>query len=118
MIIVFADDQTVTVLPDIESVRADCEAIDVEEGAFRFFDELGRSLVPRFIAPVRRTSLLFGIKLVGGGNFELDLDPQDQGSAFETSLANVVAIEPNRWFATIGDLASYVAENRKRKNDV
>src|SRR5258705_699107 len=118
MIIVFADDQTVTVLPDMESVRGDCEAIDVEEGAFRFFDELGRSLVPRFIVPVRRTSLLFGIKLMGGGNFELDLDPHDQGSAFETALMNVVAIEPNRWFATIADLAHYVAENRKGSNEI
>lgn len=118
MIIVFADDQTVTVLPDMESVRSDCEAIDVEEGAFRFFDELGRRLVPRFTASVRRTSLLFGIKLVGGGNFELDLDPQDQGSAFETSLVNVVAIEPNPWFATIADLAHYVAENRTGKNEI
>jgi hypothetical protein len=112
----FADDQTVQVLPDMASVRGECEAADVESGTFRFFDELGRSLIPRFIVPVRRTSLLFGIKLVGGGNFELDLNPQDQGSAFETSLANVVAIEPNRWFATIADLVSYVAE--KRKNEV
>jgi len=116
MIIVVADDQTVTVLPDISSVRSECEAIDVEEGAYRFFDELGRSLVPRFSAPVRRTSLPFGIKLVGGGNFVLDMDPQDQGSAFETSVANVVAIEPNRWFATIADLARYVAENRRKNN--
>jgi hypothetical protein len=118
MIIVFADDQTVQVLPDMASVRGECEAVDVESGTFRFFDELGRSLIPRFIAPVRWSSLPFGIKLVGGGDFELDLDPQDQGSAFETSLANVVAIEPNRWFATIGDLARYVADNRKRKNEV
>jgi hypothetical protein len=60
--------------------------------------------------------LLFGIGLVGGGNFELDLDPEDQ-SAFETALASAVAIEPNRWFATIADLGRYVAENRKRKNE-
>ena len=118
MIIVFADDQTVQVLPDMASVRAECEAVDVESGTFRFFDELGRSLIPRFIAPVKRTSLPFGIKLVGGGDFELDLDPQDQGFAFETSLANVVAIERNRWFATLTDLASYVAENRRRMNEV
>jgi len=45
------------------------------------------------------------------------LEPQDQGSAFETSLANVVAIEPNRWFATIEDLARYIDDNR-RKNDI
>lgn len=116
MIIVFAEDQTVSVFPDLASVQGECEAIDVEEGAFRFFDELGRRLVPRFTAPVRRSRLLFGIGLVGGGNFELDLDPEDQ-SAFETSLANAVAIEPNRWFATIADLRLYVAENCKRKNE-
>src|SRR5712692_9833629 len=115
MIIVFADDQTVAVLLDIASVRRDCEAVDVEDGVYRFFDELGRHLVPRFIAPVEKRSLLFGaIKSVGGGSFELELDPQDQGSAFETSLANVVAIDPNPRFATIADLARHVAETRRR----
>ena len=118
MIIVFADDQTVTVLPGIESVRGECEAIDVESGEFRFFDELGRRLIPRFTTPVRHTSLPFGIELVGGGDFELDLDSNDQGSAFESSLANAVEIEPNRWFATIADLASHVAENRKRESEI
>ena len=116
MIIVFADDQTVSVFPNLASVQGECEAIDVEEGAFTFFDELGRRLVPRFTAPVRRSPLLFGIGLVGGGNFELDLDPDDQPS-FETSLANAVAIEPNRWFATLGDLGRYVAENRPRNTE-
>jgi hypothetical protein len=116
MIIVFAEDQTVSVFPDMASVQGECEAIDVEAGAFSFFDELGRRLVPHFIAPVRRSPLLFGIGLVGGGHFELDLDPEDQ-SGFETSLANAVAIEPNRWFATIADLSRYVAENRKGKNE-
>ena len=107
------------VLPDIVSVRRECEGVDVEDGVYRFFDELGRRLVPRFIGPVERRSLLFGaIKSVGGGNFELELDPQDQGSAFETSLANVVAIEPNQRFATIADLARYVAENRARERGI
>jgi hypothetical protein len=116
MIIVFSDDQTVQVLPDVATVRGECEAVDVESGTFRFFDEMGRLLVPRFIAPVRWTSLLFGVKLVGGGDFELDLDPQHQESAFETSLANAVAIEPNRWFATIADLGRYVADNRRKNS--
>jgi hypothetical protein len=99
MIIVFADDQTVTVLPAIASVRRECEAVDVEDGVYRFFDEMGRRLIPRFIAPVERRSLLFGaIKSIGSGNFELELDPQDQGSAFETSIASVVAINPNPRF--------------------
>ena len=65
MIIVFSDDQTVSVLLDISWVRSECEAVDVEAGAYCFFDDLGRSLVPRFIAPVKWTSLPFGIKLLG-----------------------------------------------------
>ncbi len=57
----------------------------LKKAHFVSFDELGRPLVPRFITPVRRSPALFGVGLVGGGNFELDLDSEDQ-SAFETSL--------------------------------
>jgi hypothetical protein len=114
MIIVFEGDQTVTVLPDVASVRLECEAVDVEDGLYRFFDEMGRPLVPRFIAPVERNSLLFGtITTVGGGFYELELDLQDQGPSFETSLGSVVAINPNPSFPTIADLARHVAENRR-----
>jgi hypothetical protein len=116
MIIVFEEDHTVSVLSDIVSVRSECEAVDVENGVYGFFDELGRRLVPRFIAPVQRKSLFFGIlKSVGGGNFDLELASQQEASDFETSLANVVAIEDNPMFATVADLARYVAENRRRK---
>jgi len=115
MIIAFADDQTVLVFSDLASVRTECEAIDVEQGTYRFFDELGRSLVPCWITPVSTTSMPFGIKLVGGGQFELVVDPEDDCD-FETSLTNAVAIEPNKLFATIPDLANYVAANRARND--
>ena len=118
MIIVFNDDQTVEVFPDIASVRGHCEAIDVEEGAFHFFDEHGRRLKPRIITAVRRTSLPFGVKLIGGGNFDLELDPEDEGVAFDTLLANAIEIEPNGRFATIADLARHVDENRQRKSSL
>jgi hypothetical protein len=49
MIIVFADDQTVGVFPNIEFVRTACEAVDVEDGVYSFFDEHGRRLVPIII---------------------------------------------------------------------
>ena len=105
------------VFPDLASIRRECEAIDVEEGAYHFFDNLGRRLIPRFTTSVSRSRSLFGVSLVGGGNFELDLDPEDQ-SAFETAIANAVGLEPNRWFATIHDLSRYVAENRERENEM
>jgi len=115
MIIVFAEDQTVAVLPDLDSVRRECETVDVENGVYRFFDDLGRHLLPRWTAPVERRSLLFRwIGSVGGGSFDLEVDPQDEGSAFQSSLADVVAIVPNPTFETIADLARHVAEHQRR----
>ena len=113
MIIVFTDDQYVLVLRDLDAVRCQCEPIDVEEGCCQFFDEFGRRLIPRFTKPVERTTLIFGIQSVGGGDYELDLDPLNPGSAFEELLANVVAIEPNPWFKTVRALANHVAGNRR-----
>ena len=117
MIIVLADEQTVAVLPDLASVRRECEAVDVEDGVYSFFDELGRRLVPLFIKPVSRTSLFFGaFKVVGGGNFELKLDDQDDGSAFEKAIASVVAIDANPRFASVTDLARHVSDNRRQSS--
>jgi hypothetical protein len=114
MIIVFADDQTVNVLSDIDAVRRECEAVDVDEGVYRFFDEFGRQLIPRWVIPVKRRSIFRSMKSVGTGRFELEVDSQNQDEAFETSIANVVAIEPNAEFESVADLAHYVAENRQR----
>jgi hypothetical protein len=113
MIIVFSDDQTVSVLPDIDSVRRECEAADVEDGVYRFFDESGRQLLVHWISFVERRSLFGGNESVGGGRFELELDPKDDGSGFEVSLSNVVALAPNPTFETIEDLADYVSANRR-----
>jgi hypothetical protein len=116
MIIVFEDDQTVGVFPHIESVRTACEAVDVEDGVYGFFDEYGRRLVPIVIKPVSRTSLFFGaIQSVGGGHFKLELDAQDDGSTFDQAIATAVAIDRNRWFASVADLARHVSDNRRRR---
>ena len=114
MIIVLAEDQTVSVLPDISSVRRECETVDVEDGVYRFFDQAGRRLIPRFTSPVKRSNLIFGIGLVGGGNFELDLDPEDDGSCFDSTLADAMVIEPTESFRSLADLALFVVENRRK----
>jgi hypothetical protein len=116
MIIAFADDQTVQVFTDIASVRSQCEAIDVEDGIYHFFDEYGRPLKPRIITPVQRTSLPFGVKLIDGGTFDLELDAEDERNAFDALLAHAVVIEPNRRFETIADLTRFVDANRRGKN--
>lgn len=84
---------------------------------YSFFNELGQRLIPVFIKPVSQTSLFLGaIKLVGGGNFELELDDKDDGSAFEKAIAGVVAIDPNPRFPSVSDLAAYVSNNRRLKS--
>lgn len=61
-----------------------------------------------------RSSLFFGaFKYVGGGNFELKLDDQDDGSAFEKAIAGVVGIGANPSFASVADLARHVSDNRR-----
>jgi hypothetical protein len=116
MIIVFADDQTVGVFPNVESVRTECEAVEVEDGVYSFFDEYGRRLVPIMIQPVSRTSVFFGrMKWVGGGTFKLELDTHDDGSAFDNAIATTVAIDRNRWFASVADLARHVSDNREQR---
>jgi hypothetical protein len=116
MIIAFTDDQTVLVFPDMTSVRGQCEAIDVEEGTYHFFDERGRRLKPRILTAVRRISLPLGVKIVGGGNFDLEPDLEDEGASFDTLLAQAVGMEPNRSFATMADLALHVDKNRRGKS--
>ena len=114
MILVFADDQTVSVFSDVASTRSYCEAVDVENGTYQFFDECGRRLKPHIITPVQRTSLPFGIKVIGGGDFDLEPDLDAAGGDFDTLLARTVAVEPNAHFATLADLERYVRENRRR----
>jgi hypothetical protein len=109
MIFVFADDRMITVLPDVAAVRLECESVDVEDGAYCFFDEQGRPLIPRIISPVQRTSLPFGLQSAGNGRFELELDPNAEVGAFDRLMANAVGIEPNQWFETLSDLARNVS---------
>jgi len=114
MIIVFNEDKTVFVCPDISSVRTECETVDVEDGVYRFFDEEGRRLIPNFTSPVKRSKVIFGIQAVEGGSFELDLDPYDDGSCFDGALADAVGMETTESFRSLTDLASFVAQNRRK----
>jgi hypothetical protein len=114
MIFVFADDRMFTVLPDVAAVRLECEAVDVEDGTYRFFDEQGTPLIPRIISPVQRTPLPFGVQSVSNGSFDLELDSNAEAGAFDRLMANAAGIEPNHWFKTLSDLARHVTEKRRK----
>ena len=58
MILVFADDCSVTALDDITQANVHCEVIDVQDGVFTFIDEHATVLRPAFPERTKRT--LFG----------------------------------------------------------
>ena len=113
MIFVFADDQSLDVLSDIEAIRRECEPIDVESDVFEFFDENGYRLVPHFVEPVKQSSFLS--VLFGGTSdvdFELVADVEDDGMAFFDALTGTVLLDENGWFGTLEEVASYVGAMR------
>jgi hypothetical protein len=73
-------------------------------------------LKARIINPVRRTSLPWAVKLIDGGDSDLEPDLDDEGVAFDQLLAKTISIETDKPFATPTDLEHYVRENRRRLN--
>lgn len=58
MIFVFVEDGTLEVIEDLEEARRRYEGIDVESGVFRFYDENGCFLAPKFAKPTGGESCL------------------------------------------------------------
>lgn len=114
MIIIFNEDQTVEVVPNFSSLKSSCEDVDVEDGVYQFYDEHGQHLIPHFITPVERSKSFLGT-LIGNGDYELVLDTNDDGTAFDKAINMKTAIDPNPWFATIEDLVKRVIHNREQR---
>lgn len=81
-----SDDRGLTAFPSIVSALAYCEAIDVEEGGWRFFDIDGTSLRPRVLAPSKR-----GKMFVASGKYDLVRDPN--GRSLYEELTNIAYVE-------------------------
>ena len=96
MVIIVAEDGMVKVVETVEEAER-YESIDVENNVFVFYDEQGRWLRPRFIAPNRYR--FFGF-ILDQGTFVLEpsveLDPAID--PLPLALAEARYLEPNQYF--------------------
>ena len=107
MVLVFSDDCCVRIAESEAHVIRDCEGVDVQSGAWWFYDEAGRPLVPVFDVPVKETRALGVFRMVDSGKYHLE--PGDSSHPLYVdplwlSLMEAVELEPNPHFATLEHL--------------
>ena len=109
MLFVFSDDGTLEV---IEGLKGAChyEGIDVESGVFRFYDESGRYLQPRFTKPNKTGRFLWFFRWVESGKFELAPVPAAGQDTIWTCLQTTTVLSPNPWFQTLDDVKRFLTQ--------
>jgi hypothetical protein len=77
------------------------EGVDVEDGAYRFFDESGNPLIAKFTVHNQRSKILGPVQWVRSGSYRLL--PSDNVTAPHLSevLKTAIAVEPNRYFSDL-----------------
>ena len=112
MIFVFLDDQTLDVVSETEDFCGRYEGIDVEDGAYAFFDNNLRKMVPCFTQPNERTTILGGfLGVVHSGIYRLEAAEVDR-SDFFARLSKVVFVNPNGWFKTVEEVRKFAGETK------
>lgn len=96
------DENTLFVFASAVDAVAYCEAIDVEEGGWIFWDEAGDALQAEFLTPNHR-----GGFMVGGGAYRLV--PAPDRPPLAAVLASIGAIEGNPHFATLAAVQAHLA---------
>jgi hypothetical protein len=103
MIFVFLDDSGLDVINnDTDDLCGAYEGIDVEDGAYSFFDEHLRKLHPSFLTPNKVEGLF-----VQSGTYMLQPGEEDK-SGFIARLNGVTHVNPNQWFKTVDDIRKYI----------
>lgn len=108
---IFALDETgeISVLSGLAEVRRDCEAIDVETGVWKFFDENGHLLRPVFTQPNKVRKLLGTVSSIEQGEFSLEpADPGPNPTLLEAINSNSVYLNNASRFPSIDSLRSYL----------
>ena len=108
MVFVFAEDGTLEVLAGPDEARRNYEGIDVESGVFRFFDESGICLEPRFTKPNRAGRFLGIFRWAESGEFMLVPAPDAEGDDIYTCLREVSELKPNPWFNDLGEVGRFL----------
>ena len=109
MIFAFVEDGTLQVKADLAEVRRDWEGIDVESRAVEFYDEDGRALEPVFTRPNRQGRLLWMVRWVESGEYELRPATDPSMDPISVKLAETAHLHPNPWFDTLDDVRRYLA---------
>ncbi|MFA6958749.1 MAG: hypothetical protein WC538_23005 [Thermoanaerobaculia bacterium] len=106
MIIAILDDQTVCLHETITGVRRNHEAIDVETGSVRFYDDQSRYLQPVFWRPNR---FLLGGFLLDQGEYSLEVAPIPSGvRPLRDALNQAVLLEPNELVGSLEELRARI----------
>jgi hypothetical protein len=112
VIFVFLDDGTLDVIADLEEARRDYEGIDVEGGVYRFYDEDGTRLEPRFTVPNKVRSFLGIVSSVESGKFELVRASDAGESDILKCLHDAVLLNPNPWFKDLEEVRLFLTGKR------
>ncbi len=108
MIFVFAEDQTLAILDNINDVRRECEGIDVENNVYQFFDEKGLKLEPKFIEPNKKGKISGLIGWVQSGVFNLEKSNTHNSLAILDVLKNTLGLKPNKYFQSLGEIREFL----------
>lgn len=97
------DDNVLAIYASEAAVLADCEALDVENGDYQFFDDAGQSLKPEFTVPNEHGNSLGIIPWVISGEYRL-VRTRRSVTNLEEILPSLAGIEENPYFSNMADV--------------
>ena len=113
MIYVFAnDDHGLAAYASQSDAIAACEAVDVEDGNYRFFDAAGQPLRPRVVQPTTR-----GPMGVSAGRYVLESDLA-QSSAPLASLLDSISYVEGCGFTSVDEVATELERHAATREHV
>jgi len=108
MIIALAtDDRSLLVFPSSDAAVTYCEGIDVEDGAWKFWDGSGAPLRPLFSESNKRSGAW-----TQNGTYTLEPAEHRGLPALAEMLCEPVFLEPNPFFASIEALQAHLASGK------
>jgi hypothetical protein len=112
MIFAFVEDGSLHIKRDLNEVRRDFEAVDVENLVVTFYDDTGQPLAPVFTRPNRRRKLLGFLVSLEQGEFELQPTQAPTRDPIEVVLDETVTLEPNPFFTSLEEVRTHLLKAR------
>ena len=108
LIFALGEDGVLSIFDNVETIRQECEGIDVERGVWEFYDYTGSALKPKFYSPNFIKKHLFGIfgSVTSSQNFSLVPDKEEL--SLLKCLTNDTLLEKNFHFKDLGSVYEYL----------